>query len=114
MLEELLGIQGLPKEGLFNKDKGVEINGAHPLSLSDISPCLEIQATHELPNLMLLRTASISLAIAAKVQSLMRLILVHPTSLPWHPCTTGMACLGYILGKRGWICTSLNIKCYLQ
>lgn len=71
--------------------------GINGIPISDISPCLETQATHWLPSFMLIRVT-----------------LLHSTPLPWHPWTTGMACLGHVLGKRGWICASLSIECYMQ
>lgn len=92
VLKELIGIQSFPKEGVFNKEEGVEINGVPTLFLSDILSCLEIQVTGELLYLMLLRTTSMSLTVAAKLHSLIRFTLVLLTPLPWHRYSLAGVC----------------------
>lgn len=76
-------MQSFPKEGVFNKEEGVEIKGVPILFLSDILSCLEIQVAGQLPCPMLQKTANMSLTVAAKLHSLISFILVL-TSLPWH------------------------------
>lgn len=49
--------------------------------LSDVSHCLELQTAHGLPSLTLLRTANMSLAIAAVLTDVFLSIRSHPSSL---------------------------------
>lgn len=92
VLKELFRIQSFPKEGIFNKEEGAKIKGVPILFLSDILSCLEIQVTGRLPCLMLQKTANMSLTVAAKLHSLIRLILVLLTPLPWHRYSLAGVC----------------------